>query len=156
MNKTDLSWLKLLSLLILLPLFLWLATLHKTVLQYKELQELRKTPPSEPYFEDSALALYQKNLLIGSYLFNEYLNSAVLDGCKIVSFAPSCDKNEGDLSLYHCHILVKGRFIQLLKLVNNLEQEPDIGYAMLRFSHRSDQEPLVSLDIDLIQLAINE
>ena len=47
-------------------------------------------------------------------------------------------------------------FIPLLKLVNSLEREPDIGYAMLRFSHKSGQEPLVSLDIDLIQLTLNE
>ena len=51
---------------------------------------------------------------------------------------------------------MKGPFIPLLKLVNSLEREPDIGYAMLRFSHKSGQEPLVSLDIDLIQLTLNE
>ena len=156
MKKSDLSWLKLLSLLVLLPLFLWLATLHKTVSQYKELQEMKKESFLGSHVENDLHPILQKNLLVGNYLFKEHLNTAVSEGCEIVSFSPSCEKTEGDLSLYHCRVLVKGRFIPLLKLVNSLELEPDLGYAMLRFSRRNEQEQMISLDIDLIQLACNE
>lgn len=156
MKKNSFIWVKLLSLLVLLPLFLWLTTIRNTVSHYRELKELKKGSSPALLPEDDRFAINQENLLTGDYLFKEHLNAATSDGCEIVSFAPSCDRAEGPVSLCRCHLLMKGPFIPLLKLVNSLEREPDIGYAMLRFSHKSGQEPLVSLDIDLIQLTLNE
>ena len=156
MKKNDLTWLKLFTLLVLLPLFLWFATLHDTVSQYMKLRELRKERSSAPRLEENMFPVYQKNMLTGDYLFKKHLGAAASDGCEIVSFMPSCDKTGEEVSLCRCHILVKGRFVPLLRLVNCLEEEQDIGFAMLRFSHKSEKEPLVSLDVDLIQLALNE
>lgn len=156
MKKNGLTWVKLLSLLVLLPLFLWWSVMRNTVSQYRELKELKKENHSALLLEDNRVAINHENLLTGDYLFKEHLNAATLDGCEIVSFAPSCDRVEEPVSLCRCHLLMKGQFVPLLKLVNSLEREPDIGYAMLRFSHKSGQELRVSLDIDLIQLTLNE
>lgn len=155
MKKDNLSWLKLFSLLVLLPLFLWITTLHSTASQYRELQKLRRERVSAPAFEDYSHAYYRNNLLQGDYLFKGYLDMAIAEGCEIVSFTPSCDKNEGELSLFRCHILLKGRFIPLLKLVHSLEDNPDIGFAKLRFFHKSEQDAFVSLEVELIQLVLN-
>ena len=156
MKKNDLTWVKLLSILVLLPLFLWWAVMRNTVSQYRELKELKTGNHSALIHEDNRFAINHENLLTGDYLFKKHLNAATSDGCEIVSFAPSWDRVEGPVSLCRCHLLMKGQFVPLLKLVNSLEREPDIGYAVLRFSHKSGQELLVSLDIDLIQLTLNE
>ena len=52
MKKFDLTGAKLISLLVILPLFLWFTTLNRTVLQYKELHELKieHNQTSQPTF----------------------------------------------------------------------------------------------------------
>lgn len=156
MKKIDLTGAKLISLLVILPLFLWFTTLNRTVLQYKELHELKNEHGRTSQGEDEILITPKINLLTGAYLFNNYLGAATSEGCDIVSFTPSCDDTEGNLSLYRCRVLVKGRFIPLLRLVNHLEEESDIEYAMLRFSCKPEKEPYVFLYMDLIQLVFNE
>lgn len=156
MKKIDLTWAKLISLLVLLPLFLWLTTLNRTVSQYRELHELKNWHSQTFQGEDNILITPNINLLVGDYLFNKYLRTATSEGCDVISFTPSCDDTEGNLSLYRCRILSKGRFIPLLRLVNHLEEESDIEYAMLRFSCKPEKESCVFLYMDLIQLVLNE
>lgn len=156
MKKIDLTWAKLISLLVILPLFLWFTTLNRTVSQYKELHELKKEHGQTSQGEGDILITPNINLLAGDYLFNKYLSTATSGGCDIVSFSPACTNTEGDLSLYRCRIIAKGRFIPLLRLVNHLEEESDIEYAMLRFSCKPEKESYVFLYMDLIQLVLNE
>ena len=88
MKKFDLTGAKLISLLVILPLFLWFTTLNRTVLQYKELHELKNEHGRTSQGEDEILITPKINLLTGSYLFNNYLGAATSEGCDIVSFTP--------------------------------------------------------------------
>ena len=145
--------LKLTVLIVGLPIILWMAAFSKTLSLYGEYRHLSKSETSDS-ISSQRFAVPAKNRLAGDCLIREILSG---DGDVVINeYAPSVEKSDGGLSIVRARLQLKGRFIPLLEVVHILENQQDISLADICFSHKSEKETLVTLDLDLIQLVSDE
>lgn len=145
--------LKLAVLLVGLPIILWLAAFSKTMSLYGEYRNLSKSEVADSV-SLQRFTVSCENRLAGDCLIKGILTGD--DDVVINEYAPSVEKSDGGLSIVRARLQLKGRFIPLLKVVHLLENQPDISLADICFSHKTGKEPLVTLDLDLIQLVGDE
>ena len=146
---------KLAALLILLPIALWWATLSKTGKQYQEYRKLSKVQVTAPVHE-SAIELTKERILTGEAFLGDLGDLASSEGFSIVNYTPSVVKADAGVSILGAKLQAKGRFIPLLKLVRFLEEKDEIDLSSLSLSRKNERENVVTLDVELIQLALDE
>lgn len=145
--------LKLAVLLVGLPIILWLAAFSKTMSLYGEYRNLSKSEVADSV-SLQRVTVSCENRLAGDCLIREILtgeNEVIIN-----EYAPSVEKSDGGLSIVRARLQLRGRFIPLLKVVHHLENQPEISLADICFSHKTGKDPLVTLDLDLIQLVGDE
>ncbi len=153
--KTYLGIIKLVSLFVFLPLFLWVAVLSKTGKQYKEYRKLSITQADMPV-RSTSLQLPAEKILSGEAFVGELDAMSSREGFTIVNYIPSFLKSEAGVSLYSAKLQAKGRFIPLLKLVHFLEEKKGMRLSSLSFLRRNENEDVVTLEMELIQLVKDE
>ena len=151
--RLSLGTLKLTALIVGLPIILWMAAFSKTWSLYGEYRHLSKSETSDS-ISSQRFAVSGENRLAGDCLIREILSGD--DDVVINEYTPSVEKSDGGLSIVRARLQLKGRFIPLLKVVHILENQPELSLADICFSHKSEKETLVTLDLDLIQLVSDE
>ena len=146
---------KLISLLVALPVFLWLAAFTKTHRQYVEYRSLVKSQRTAPITENTVMALPEQSMT-SEALLGKVESYASEMGVVIVNYVPSIQKQEAGISLYVSKIQAKGRFIPLLKIVRSLEQTKGVGISSVSFCRKSKKESAVLLDMELVRIAKDE
>lgn len=145
--------LKLTALIVGLPVILWIATFSKTLSLYGEYRHLSQSEATDSV-ASQRFAVSGENRLAGDCLIKGILTGK--DDVVINEYAPSVEKSDGGLSIVRARLQLKGCFIPLLKVVHLLENQPEISLADICFSHKTGKDPLVTLDLDLIQLVGDE
>lgn len=145
--------LKLTALIVGLPIILWTLAFSKTLSLYGEYRHLSKFETSDS-ISSQRFAVLGENRLAGDCLIREI---PVGDSDVVINeYIPSVKQSGGGLSIVHARLQLKGRFVPLLKVVYLMENQPDISLADICFSHKTGKDPLVTLDLDLIQLVGDE
>ena len=151
--KRNLSLLKLIALLVVLPIFVWCMALSRTFALWQDWRALLSE-------SESVVVLQARSTIAGSEpaLSNGGFVGKVSELCKdrsvsVLAFSPSELGAEGELRLCGADIVLSGDFKSLLQILEVVESIPEIRICSAFNSYRPSRNQLsVMLRLSLRQL----
>lgn len=115
---------KLAVLLVLAPIIIWKLGLAQTVELYQEkLQQINAVPENVNITFKERSPPQTTSLLSNGILLQLFATNLVTENIKTASYAPEVVDSEGDYNLYLGTWTLTGRFVNLVRLVSQIEKQ---------------------------------
>lgn len=115
---------KLAILLILAPVIIWKLGLAQTVSLYRENVQLMNTVPNSVVGTFSERSPPKATSLLGNgAVLQLFANNLATENIKTANYTPEVVDSEGDYNLYLGTWILTGRFVNLVRLVSQIEQQ---------------------------------
>lgn len=152
---------KLICLIIVTPLCIWVFALKGTYNLYREKRKMQLENQNISLIaskeqKQSALSMSSKPLLSNGKILQVFEDSLSNLGIEVINYTPELIDSEGDFKLYTGKLALEGRYIELVKMINIIEQAQfPMKIASLNFSydrHKRKPSSFISLVILLEQM----